>query len=94
VTKNKSKDLREEAARAMFRADDLGGHIRGPWTWETIPEVGRANFRSAVDAVLSVVLVPLDDALMKVSRGDLNFADFADVMSDLLTAARPHGETS
>jgi hypothetical protein len=32
-------------------ADDMGGHIKGRWSWETIPEEGRENYRRLVRAV-------------------------------------------
>jgi hypothetical protein len=47
-----SDELVEKAAREAFWADDMGGHIKGRWTWDTIPEEGRENFRTMVSAVL------------------------------------------
>ena len=46
----------DRAAAAAFFQDDLGGHVRGHWTWATIPEEGRNNYRTMVRAVLTAVL--------------------------------------
>lgn len=47
----------EAGAREAFFTDDAGGHIRGGFTWETIPEVGRENYRKMVRGVLHAALV-------------------------------------
>lgn len=46
----------EAGAREAFFTDDAGGHIRGGHTWDTIPEVGRENYRTMVRAVLHAAL--------------------------------------
>jgi len=46
----------EAGARAAFFQDDLGGHIKGKWTFDTIPEGGRENYREMVRAVLGAAL--------------------------------------
>src|SRR5436305_1109158 len=51
----------EAAAREAFWTDDLGGHIKGRWTWETIPEEGRENYRKMVRAVLSAAATARPD---------------------------------
>lgn len=48
-------DLIENAAREAFWADDTGGHIRGRWTWDTIPAEGQENYRKLVRAVLAAL---------------------------------------
>lgn len=46
----------EAGAREAFFTDDAGGHIRGGYTWDTIPEIGRQNYRTMVRAVLHAAL--------------------------------------
>ena len=43
----------EAAAKEAFFVDDLGGHIKGRWTWDTIPEGGRENYRKLARAILN-----------------------------------------
>lgn len=43
----------EAAAKEAFFVDDLGGHIAGRWTWDTIPDDGRENYRKLALAVLN-----------------------------------------
>lgn len=45
----------EAGAQAAFWEDDMGGHIKGSFTWDTIPEEGRENYRKMVRAVLTAV---------------------------------------
>lgn len=43
----------EAVARAAFDADSLGGHHKGgPWTWESIGEDGRVNYRALAELSL------------------------------------------
>jgi hypothetical protein len=46
-------DLLDVCARAAFMRDDLAGHVRGPWTYDTIPAEGRREFRATAVAVLN-----------------------------------------
>ena len=54
--------LVEKAAREAFMSDDLAGHHRhngspfnySPFTWESIPEVGRENYRRMVRDIFAV----------------------------------------
>jgi hypothetical protein len=48
-----SDEAVEAAAREAFWQDDVGGHIKGRWTWETIPDDGRENYRQMVRAALA-----------------------------------------
>lgn len=43
---------RERGMRAAFFQDGLGGYVKGPWTFDTIPEEARENYRKMVAAVL------------------------------------------
>jgi hypothetical protein len=54
--------LVEKAAEAAFWQDDLGGHVRGRWTWDSIPEEGRENYRTTIEAALRVVVDELRPA--------------------------------
>lgn len=47
-----SDEAVEAAARDAFWRDDLGGHIKGRWTWDTIPDEGRDNYRAMSCAAL------------------------------------------
>jgi hypothetical protein len=47
-----SDDAIEQAAREAFWTDDVGGHIKGHWTWEKLPEDGRENYRKMVRGVI------------------------------------------
>ncbi len=49
-------EMVDRGAEAAFFQDDLGGHIKGRWTWATIPEEGRENYRAMVRAVLEAAL--------------------------------------
>lgn len=51
-------DMVERAAEAAFFRDDLGGHIPGRWTWSTISDEGRENYRLMVREVLAAALGP------------------------------------
>ena len=53
-----SDEMVEAGAKAAFWQDDLGGHVKGPWTWETIPEEGRMNYRAMMTAALEAVTDP------------------------------------
>jgi len=46
----------ERAAQDAFFTDMIGGHHNGLFTWETIPEEGRENYRKMVTSVLAAVL--------------------------------------
>lgn len=46
----------EAAARAAFFEDDLGGHVKGKWTYDTIPDEGRENYRKMVRAALQAAI--------------------------------------
>jgi len=46
----------EAGAREAFFTDDAGGHIRGGHSWDTIPEIGRENYRTMVRGVLHAAL--------------------------------------
>lgn len=46
----------ERAAREAFWADDIGGHIKGDHTWESIPEEGRDAYRTMIRAALGAAL--------------------------------------
>jgi len=46
----------ERAAREAFWIDDLGGHIKGRHTWDSIPEQGRVNYRTMIRAALTAAL--------------------------------------
>lgn len=50
-------EMVERGAEAAFFQDDLGGHIAGRWTWATIPDDGRENYRRMVRAVLAASLL-------------------------------------
>ena len=50
-----SDEMVEAGAKAAFWQDDLGGHVKGPWTWETIPEEGRMNYRAMMTAALEAI---------------------------------------
>lgn len=50
-----TEEMVEAGAKAAFWQDDLGGHIKGPWTWETIPEEGRMNYRAMMTAALEAI---------------------------------------
>jgi hypothetical protein len=47
ATKHRERAV-EAAARAAFFRDDVGGHIKGGFTYDSIPEVGRENYRCMV----------------------------------------------
>jgi hypothetical protein len=49
-------EMVERGAEAAFFCDDLGGHIGGRWTWATIPDEGRENYRAMVRDVLEAAL--------------------------------------
>lgn len=49
-------EMVERGARAAFFRDDVGGHIKGRWTYDTIPEIGRENYRAMVRDVLIAAL--------------------------------------
>ncbi len=52
-----SPDLIERVAMAAFASDSDGGHHRGgPWTWQTIGEGGRENYRRLAKVTLGVVV--------------------------------------
>lgn len=51
----------EAAAREAFWSDDVGGHVRGHWTWETIPEQGRQEYRRLVTATITAYLTALTE---------------------------------
>lgn len=51
-----SPEAIEDAARDAFWTDDLGGHIKGGWTWDTIPDLGRANYRTMALAALAAAV--------------------------------------
>ena len=51
-----SDEAVEAAARAAFFHDDLCGHIKGRWTWDTIPDDGREAYRAMVRDTLSAAL--------------------------------------
>lgn len=51
-----TKEQVEAGAREAFFTDDVGGHILGGYTWDTIPEEGRENYRIMVRAVLHAAL--------------------------------------
>lgn len=53
MTTEITDEMVERGAEAAFWQDDVGGHIKGPWTWATIPEEGRENYRQMVRAALS-----------------------------------------
>ena len=56
-----SDEAIERAAREAFWTDDVGGHIRGSHTWESIPEKGRENYRTMIRAALKAALaLPAD----------------------------------
>lgn len=46
----------DAAAAQAFRVDDLGGHVKGRWDWDTIPAEGRRNYRSLVVAALDAAI--------------------------------------
>lgn len=48
-------EMVEAASEAAFWQDDLGGHVKGPWTWDTIPEEGRENYRTMIRAALGAI---------------------------------------
>lgn len=43
----------ERMSREVFWVDDQGGHIKGRWTWDTIPEEGRENYRRLIRVALT-----------------------------------------
>lgn len=51
----------EAAAAEAFFSDDVGGHVRGHWTWETIPEQGREEYRRLVRATITAYLTTLTE---------------------------------
>ena len=56
MTREITPEMVEAGAREAFFTDDAGGHIRGGFTWDTIPEVGRENYRAMVRGVLHAAL--------------------------------------
>lgn len=50
----------ETAAREAFWSDDTAGHIKGHWTWETIPQIGRDEYRRLVRATITAYLTALE----------------------------------
>lgn len=48
----------EAAARDAFWRDDVGGHIRGRWTWDAIPEEGRENYRATIREAITAAMDP------------------------------------
>lgn len=54
-----SEGMIERAAVAAFNRDTLDGHHKGGvWTWESIPEQGRCNYRLTVRAALEAHPAP------------------------------------
>ena len=71
---NITTEMVEAAAKEAFFVDDLGGHIKGRWTWDTIPEEGRENYRKLSRAVVT-------------AAAPLVLADVAARVENILTAA-------
>jgi hypothetical protein len=53
----------EAAAREAFWTDDLGGHIKGKHTWDSIPDEGRENYRTMIRAAIRAYLAASFGAL-------------------------------
>jgi len=51
-----SNAMIDAAAAQAFRTDDLRGHVRGGWDWDTIPASGRRNYRALVVAILDAAI--------------------------------------
>jgi hypothetical protein len=46
----------QRGAEAAFFSDMIGGHHNGLFTWDSIPEEGRENYRTMMRHVLAAVL--------------------------------------
>lgn len=65
----------ERAARAAFFCDDENGHIQGRWTYDTIPEKGRQDYRKMTRAALTAAHLPellaVAEAAKELQKGSM-----------------------
>ena len=69
----------EHGAREAFFTDMIGGHHNGLFTWDSIPDEGRENYRVMIRHVLAAVLPAHDAALINSLADRFDIGDGGDV---------------